>query len=111
MKSVIRSSILLGSSTKVGKVTRDRSMPTLMAFESRFVYRLEKEYLSCEIKDAIMEPWSSSRIEVSSGSVSDGAFSSFSSSPLPVNALKWLPAWLNSPIMLQQEQGLMSPNA
>lgn len=29
MKSVIRSSILLGSSTKVGNVTRDRSMPTL----------------------------------------------------------------------------------
>lgn len=29
MKSVILSSMLLGSSTKVGKVTLDRSMPTL----------------------------------------------------------------------------------
>lgn len=31
MKSVMRSSMLRGSRTKVGKVTRERSMPTLLS--------------------------------------------------------------------------------
>ena len=34
MKSVIRSSMLRGSSTKVGKVTLDRSIPTLQKIRS-----------------------------------------------------------------------------
>lgn len=62
MKSVIRSSMLRGSSTNVGKVTLDKSIPTL----------------SCEIKDEIMEPSLSSKMEVSSDSVSEGALSSSS---------------------------------
>jgi len=40
MKSVIRSSILRGSNTKVGNVTLDRSIPTL----------------SWDIKDEMIEP-------------------------------------------------------
>jgi len=65
MKSVMRSSMLLGSRTKVGKVTFERSIPTL----------------SCEIREVMIEPSSSSKMEVSSGSVSEGGLSSPSTEP------------------------------
>ena len=66
MKSVIRSSMLRGSRTNVGKVTFERSMPTLRIGKEitpQLAKKSERQkcskqaaYLSCEIKDKIMDP-------------------------------------------------------
>lgn len=63
MKSVIRSSMLRGSSTKVGKVTRDRSIPTLQKNGSSGELRMTEGNaadLNWAIREEIMEPSSSS---------------------------------------------------
>ena len=61
MKSVMRSSMLRGSRTKVGKVTLDRSMPTLPIQTAHQPGRANTKkastaHRSCEISEAMIEP-------------------------------------------------------
>ena len=62
MKSVMRSSMLLGSRTKVGNVTLWRSMPTLSVDrESAMLWQGHgSTHRSCEMRDRMIEPSSSS---------------------------------------------------
>ena len=81
MKSVIRSSILLGSRTKVGKVTLERSMPTLdgqggvvvVVVSRRFSSEVHGvgTHRSCEMSDRMIEPSSSSLWELIVSTVVD----------------------------------------
>jgi hypothetical protein len=63
MKSVMRSSMLLGSRTKVGKVTLDSSIPTLPQLHVRCFVAVHEEgmsHRSCEMSELTIEPWCSS---------------------------------------------------
>ncbi len=62
MKSVMRSSILLGSRTKVGKVTLERSMPNLRGSRQPGLQHvgIRTTHRSCEMSGKMIEPSSSS---------------------------------------------------
>ena len=68
MKSVMRSSMLRGSSTNVGNVTLCRSMPTLRIHSAGASQRSARAsssspgatHLSCEIRDVMIDPSCSS---------------------------------------------------
>lgn len=63
MKSVIRSNMLRGSRTKVGKVTLDRSIPTLQEIRSLKVksgWLWDGTDLNCDIREEMIDPSSSS---------------------------------------------------